>query len=167
MDLAREAGMGGGADGMASGEENTREMAAERKKRKRNSPQKRRDAEEKPRKRGRPRKVLRVGIADVPKGVNPEDPQWRRRIYNRRYMRKWRSRPGNLEGQRRKKRNDDREINEATPRKNPAALVEKPRAALCAICHSRKAVEQISRLVASEVAASGYVEVRIPYCGKC
>lgn len=37
----------------------------------------------------------------------------------------------------------------------------------CAICRVRNAVEEVLRLLPSARTRSGYVQVRIPYCGCC
>jgi hypothetical protein len=37
----------------------------------------------------------------------------------------------------------------------------------CAICRARKSVEEVIRLLPSTKSRSGYVQVRIPYCGCC
>jgi hypothetical protein len=37
----------------------------------------------------------------------------------------------------------------------------------CAICRVRKSVEEVIRLLPSARARSGFVQVRIPYCGCC
>lgn len=37
----------------------------------------------------------------------------------------------------------------------------------CAICRARKSVEEVIRLLPSARTRSGFVQVRIPYCGCC
>jgi hypothetical protein len=48
-----------------------------------------------------------------------------------------------------------------------ASGVAQPMGRVCAICHLRSAVEEIVRLEPSELTRSGYVQVRLPYCGRC
>lgn len=38
---------------------------------------------------------------------------------------------------------------------------------LCRICRKRRAVREIARLRISKKSRSGFVEVRMPYCGEC
>jgi len=45
--------------------------------------------------------------------------------------------------------------------------VARPMGRVCAMCHLRAAIEEISRLEPSRFTRSGYVQVRLPYCGRC
>jgi hypothetical protein len=38
---------------------------------------------------------------------------------------------------------------------------------VCAICHLRAAVEEILRLEPSNFTRGGFVQLRLPYCGRC
>ena len=90
----------------------------------------------------------------------------KRRRYNREYMRKWRSKPMNREMERksrgwyceRKPRNEG----EGSPRSLPKQEEE-----VCGCCGHRAPVTTILRLRVCDEAPGGYVEIRMPYCGKC
>ena len=90
-----------------------------------------------------------------------------RRIRNRAYMRRWRAnaKSRTCERARRMARYYERKARKM-PRENGlgGAIAG---ATICAICSIRPSVRMVSRLRVSEMAASGYEEVLMPYCGEC
>ena len=48
-----------------------------------------------------------------------------------------------------------------------SASVAHPIGRVCAMCHLRAAVEEITRLEPSTFTRGGYMQVRLPYCGRC
>lgn len=78
-----------------------------------------------------------------------------RRLYNREYMRRWRADPHHRELERasRERGQDSRKFRKAAQGRR-----------LCGFCHQRPPKEEVLRLFP---APTGYVEVRVPYCGDC
>jgi hypothetical protein len=90
-----------------------------------------------------------------------------KRLYNREYMRRWRSDPRNrlrnLED--RMRWYYERKLRDALrPEPDPAAHHHKRG---CGFCHRRPAVRQIMRLQVSNGPLEPFIEVRVPYCGVC
>lgn len=89
----------------------------------------------------------------------------RRRKTNREHMRRRRADPVHSAREKEKRgsaRTATRGSNESF-----SASVAQPMGRICAMCHLRAAVEEISRLEPSTFARGGYVQVRLPYCGRC
>ena len=113
----------------------------------------------------------RARVAPVPRGrraVSGADLQ-RRRLRNRENMRRLRENPAYraLERRRRSQKWDD-----ATSRRFVESMANETKPDLethsrCAICRKRKAVEIITRLRPSAETKSGFVQMRIAYCGFC
>jgi hypothetical protein len=89
-----------------------------------------------------------------------------------------RRRNSNRECMRRRRADPTRRAREKATRKNArcaakadlasvAPSVAQPMGRVCSICHLRSAIEEIIRLEPSELTRSGYVQVRLPYCGRC
>lgn len=78
-----------------------------------------------------------------------------RRRYNREYMRRWRTDPSHRE--------DERERRERGQYSRKLQRVTQGRR-LCGFCHQRPPKEEVLRLFS---VPTGYVEVRVPYCGDC
>lgn len=89
----------------------------------------------------------------------------RRRKSNREHMRRRRADPAHRarELQKRKSRPAARSGSDASLSSN----VAQPMGRVCAICHLRAAVEEITRLEPSNFTRGGFVQVRLPYCGRC
>ena len=89
----------------------------------------------------------------------------RRRQNNREHMRRRRADPANCAREQEKRKSKQ----PAAPRADasPSAGVAQPMRRVCAICHLRAAVEEISRLEPSTFTRGGYAKVRLPYCGRC
>ncbi len=81
-----------------------------------------------------------------------------KRQYNREYMRRWRSNPQNLERERVNRQHSyySRKVREATS--------DGP---LCGFCHQRPPVCRVRRLEVVQGRPGGFVEVSVPYCGRC
>ena len=89
----------------------------------------------------------------------------RRRQNNREHMRRRRANPANWAREQEK-----RKAKQTATRGADELLVANVAQALgrvCALCHLRAAVEEITRLEPSTVMRGGYVQVRLPYCGRC
>jgi hypothetical protein len=90
-----------------------------------------------------------------------------RRQYNREYMRRWRSDIRNYE-----KEQESRERAHFA-RKERDALEEFPAVtntqdeSVCGICRRLPAMCEVTRLRISSRTPTGFVEVRLPYCGQC
>jgi hypothetical protein len=89
----------------------------------------------------------------------------RRRKSNREHMRRRRADPAHRarELQKRKSRPVVRSGSDASLSSN----VVQPIGRVCAICHLRAAVEEITRLKPSNFTRGGFVHVQLPYCGRC
>ena len=88
-----------------------------------------------------------------------------RRKSNREHMRRRRADPTH-----RARELEKRKSRPAAPSGGDAALspnVAQPMGRVCAICHLRAAVEEITRLEPSNITRGGFVQVRLPYCGRC
>jgi len=89
----------------------------------------------------------------------------RRRKSNREHMRRRRADPAH-----RAREVEKRKSRPAAPSGGDASLsssVVQPIGRVCAICHLRAAVEEITRLEPSNFTRGGFVQVRLPYCGRC
>lgn len=112
-----------------------------------------------------PKKRLERGVgSEVADGLSAKVA---RRVSNNAYMRRWRADAKRRESERARRmvRYYERK-GRKVPRKNRLGS-GKSRVAMCAICSIRRAVRQVSRLRVSEVAASGFEEVQMAYCGEC
>ena len=91
----------------------------------------------------------------------------RKRCYNRRYMRRWRSDPAHEAREREKRRQwyYERKAREARGELPP--FTNDHGQPVCGFCWKSPPVTQISRLRVCEDASGGYVQLRIPYCGQC
>jgi len=91
----------------------------------------------------------------------------KQRLYKREYMRRWRASPCRQSSERGRRRRayyarKERELlTDASPDCDPDGP------ALCGYCGIRPSVEEVERLEIANDAPDGYVEVRIPYCGRC
>jgi DNA-directed RNA polymerase subunit M/transcription elongation factor TFIIS len=108
-------------------------------------------------KRGRPRKYAPARDAASRQAIDEA-----KRLYNREYMRRWRSDPQNRERDRVNRKEWYYERKERTVRS-----VDSGSRSMCGYCHIREAVFEATRLRPSDRDPAGFVEVRIPYCGKC
>lgn len=100
------------------------------------------------------------------RGVRPDAN--RRRLYNRHYMRRWRADVLHLALERANRRrwHYERKLREA--RNNEVdGRTERPTPRVCAYCGKHAHGKDVVRLVACESTPEGFVEVRVPYCGKC
>jgi hypothetical protein len=89
----------------------------------------------------------------------------RRRKANREYMQRRRANPTySAREQEKRKHRQHLAIPDVASR---SASLSQPLGRLCGICHLRAAVEEIIRLELSETTRGGYVQVRLPYCGRC
>lgn len=90
-----------------------------------------------------------------------------KRQYNREYMRRWRADIRNYEKERESReraylgRKQRKAYEEAPPSLNA------PDPHICGICRRLPATCSVVRLRTSSNAASGFVEVQLPYCGQC
>ena len=100
-----------------------------------------------------------------PQSENPDSDLARRRKNNRENMRRRRADPARSAQEQQKRKNSQRPINPGSG--SVATIVPQPMGRICAICHLRSAVEEITRLEPSELTRGGYVQVRLPYCGRC
>jgi hypothetical protein len=89
----------------------------------------------------------------------------RRRNSNREYMRRRRADPTRNAQERDRRKN--RQHSTSARSASISAGVPQPMGRVCAICHLRAAVEEITRLEPSELTRGGYVQVKLPYCGRC
>lgn len=89
----------------------------------------------------------------------------RRRRINRESMR--RRRAERAKAIQAEKRLATDKTGESSPSERPGNAEAPFRARRCAICRVRESVEEVIRLLPSAKARSGYVQVRIPYCGCC
>jgi CRISPR/Cas system-associated protein Cas10 (large subunit of type III CRISPR-Cas system) len=85
----------------------------------------------------------------------------KRRLYNRRYMRRRRADPSrqSAEMARRQEWHYARKIRDSKEREQTDRM--------CGFCGVKQPVTNIARLQVSEIAPYGYVTVRVPYCGEC
>src|SRR6202007_2539102 len=88
-----------------------------------------------------------------------------RRKANREGMRRRRAAPVQCasEQQKRKSRQPAADTSESSASASVAQSIGR----ICAMCHLRGAAEEISRLAPSAFTRGGYVQVRLPYCGRC
>ena len=89
----------------------------------------------------------------------------RRRKNNRERMRRRRADPVHWAREQEKRKSKQSAANVSDP--SISGSVVQPMGRVCAICHLRAAVEEISRLEPSTFTRGGYVQVRLPYCGRC
>jgi hypothetical protein len=89
----------------------------------------------------------------------------RRRRINRECMRRRRADPSRCAQEREKRKHRQHKI--AASSASFPTSVPQPMGRVCAICHLRAAVEEIIRLEPSESTRGGYVQLRLPYCGRC
>ena len=89
----------------------------------------------------------------------------RRRKCNRENMRRRRADPGRNAQEQDKRKNKERSTSASSA--HISTSVPQPMGRVCAICHLRAAVEEITRLEPSELTRGGYVQVKLPYCGRC
>jgi hypothetical protein len=89
----------------------------------------------------------------------------RRRQNNREHMRRRRADPANWAREQEKRKSEPAAVPGANA--SSSASVVQPMGRVCAICHLRAAVEEITRLEPSTFTRGGYVQVRLPYCGRC
>jgi hypothetical protein len=89
----------------------------------------------------------------------------RRRRINRESMRRRRAQQANSVCERQKRAREVSPVNSSLATNSLAETSAVTRR--CAICRVRNAVEEVIRLLPSSRARSGYVQVRIPYCGCC
>ena len=89
----------------------------------------------------------------------------RRRKANRECMRRRRANPAHCAREREKRKHQRHSASAAVA--TISANVSQPIGRVCGICHLRAAVEEIVRLELSESTRGGYVQVRLPYCGRC
>jgi len=89
----------------------------------------------------------------------------RRRRINRECMRRRRADPSRCAQEREKRKHRRHKM--AASSALVLTSVAQPMGRVCAICHLRAAVEEIIRLEPSESTRGGYVQVRLPYCGRC
>ncbi len=82
-----------------------------------------------------------------------------KRRRNREYMRRWRADPRNRDHERasRQRWHYERKLRAARRDERP----------VCGLCHKRRPVCQVQRLLLVEDHPGGFVEVRVPYCGQC
>jgi len=90
-----------------------------------------------------------------------------RRQYNREYMRRWRADIRNYEKEREVRERaylarKEREVFEEFP-----AVARMQDESVCGICRRLPAKCEVMRLRISSRTPSGFVEVRLPYCGEC
>ena len=81
-------------------------------------------------------------------------------------MRRWRLDPRNQDIERARRRSTSqarkiRRIQDAIRRETSSGVRR------CGICHARRSVMEVTRLRISDAAPSGFVSVRVPYCGQC
>jgi hypothetical protein len=93
----------------------------------------------------------------------------RRRARNRENMRRRRADPAfrAYEKQRRERKQGDAEPNYPIEATASATKTAAARPRRCSICGKRDAIEVITRLRPSADSKSGYVQMRIAYCGFC
>ncbi len=92
----------------------------------------------------------------------------RRRLYNRNYMRRWRADAVHLalERSNRRRWHYERKLREAT-NNEVDDRTGRQAPGVCAYCGKHAHGKDVVRLVVCEGAPEGFVEVRVPYCGKC
>jgi hypothetical protein len=95
----------------------------------------------------------------------PNAERVRRREINRERMRRRRADPVHCAREQEKRKSKQSAADAADP--SNSASIAQPMGRLCAMCHLRAAVEEISRLEPSALTRGGYVQVRLPYCGRC
>jgi hypothetical protein len=91
----------------------------------------------------------------------------KRRSYNREYMRIWRAASGNRsqEAANRKRWYYERKVRDVL--RDQAETRENDVKPTCAFCGKDRPIGEIARLRISNESRSGYLEVRMPYCGRC
>ena len=101
-----------------------------------------------------------------PLNLSPEVLEIKRR-YNREYMRRWRADLRNYERerQRRERAHMDRKMRAAFEEDVLPRYVQGQRA--CGICGRLPAKGSVIRLRICPWVRSGFVRVRLPYCGQC
>jgi hypothetical protein len=89
----------------------------------------------------------------------------RRRKNKREGMRRRRADPVRCAREQEKRKSRQSAANANDP--SLPAGVAQPMGRVCAMCHLRAAIEEITRLEPSAFTRGGYVRVRLPYCGRC
>lgn len=89
----------------------------------------------------------------------------RRRRRNRESMRRRRTERAKSDNTQQGHANDSSGANSSVPIGSSTEMP--PAIPRCAICRVRKSVEEVTRLLPSSRTRSGYVQVRLPYCGFC
>jgi hypothetical protein len=91
----------------------------------------------------------------------------KRRAYNREYMRAWRADPRHQARERatRERAYYERKLREALRERSP--FTNDLGLPVCGFCGKLPPIAEILRLRVCDHARSGYVQVRIPYCGQC
>ena len=89
------------------------------------------------------------------------------RRYNREYMRCWRADPAHRERERLARkcgypgRKERRAVKNYRPYTN---LRGEP---ICGFCRTKCAIAEVVRLLPTRRTRTGFVEIRLPYCGEC
>ncbi|MFZ3214878.1 MAG: hypothetical protein WA192_02355 [Candidatus Acidiferrales bacterium] len=89
----------------------------------------------------------------------------RRRQINRESMRRRRADPVRWAQDQERRKNSGSASSDSAAR--GPSITAKPAQRICALCHQRPAVEDVTRLEPSRTATGGYAKVRLPYCGRC
>jgi ribosomal protein L32 len=91
----------------------------------------------------------------------------KRRRYNRLYMRAWRADPAHTASERanRARWHYQRKLREAL--RDSKVGTEKVAHPVCGFCRRYPPVAIVRRLEIRDLAPTGYVGVRVPYCGEC
>ena len=89
----------------------------------------------------------------------------RRRKSNREHMRRRRADPAHR-ARELEKRKSMRAARSGGGELLSSSVVQ-PMGRVCAMCRVRAAVEEITRLEPSNFTRGGFVQVRLPYCGRC
>jgi hypothetical protein len=95
----------------------------------------------------------------------PSAERVRRRKSNRERMRRRRADPVHCAREQEKRKSKQFAADAGDP--SSSASIAQPMGRVCAMCHLRAAVEEILRLEPSTFSRGGYVQVRLPYCGRC
>jgi hypothetical protein len=100
--------------------------------------------------------------------VESEVERERRKIRNREYMRRRRADPQFRKNEKRRREMErDQAFLQSATAVGGAAAGRKTLGQRCWICRKRAAVEVITRLRPTAEARSGFVQVRVAYCGFC
>lgn len=91
----------------------------------------------------------------------------RRRIYNRLYMRAWRSDPRHRECELRNRQrwHYERKLRSVQPERRP--FTDDFGHPVCGFCRKHPPIRDVMRLRISADAAARFVPIRVPYCGNC